>query len=170
MFNAASPSTASPEDGEVTPRIVKEAFNIGDAVGKNSKSLQAVAQFLGQYYNPDDLATFFSKNDLPANKVAKVIGTNKPSNPGVEAQLDIEYIMGTANDIATYFVYTAHLYQNQEPFLTWLENTSNMTAPPAVYSVSYGDVESSVSEEYAERCNTEFKKLGSRGLSILFAR
>lgn len=38
-----------------------------------------------------------------------------------------------------------------------------------LFSVSYGDVESSLSAEYMTRINAEFAKLGARGVSILFA-
>ena len=51
-----------------------------------------MAQFLGQFYNPQDLAGFQQHFKLPAQKVAKVVGPNEPSNPGVEATLDIEYL------------------------------------------------------------------------------
>ncbi len=46
---------------------------------------------------------------------------------------------------------------------------SNMTNPPKVQSVSYGDDEGTVSFEYATRVNVEFQKAGVRGLSLLFS-
>jgi len=40
---------------------------------------------------------------------------------------------------------------------------------PFVFSVSYGEDEDSNTLDYVTRCDTEFMKLGSRGISILFA-
>jgi tripeptidyl-peptidase-1 len=45
----------------------------------------------------------------------------------------------------------------------------NFTFSPLVNSVSYGDVESSISKTYADRVNVEFMKFGALGRSLLFA-
>jgi subtilase family serine protease len=45
-------------------------------------------------------------------------------------------------------------------------NTKN---PPLVHSVSYGDDEYTVSVEYMQRCDVEFMKAGTMGLTILLA-
>jgi len=97
------------------------------------------------------------------------VGPNIAKNPGVEASLDIEYIMGIAPKIPTWFVYTAGDYQGQEPFLDWIVNMSSVSDAPYVHSVSYGDVESSVSSAYTVRVNVEFMKYGIMGRSIIFA-
>jgi len=89
--------------------------------------------------------------------VAKVVGPNKPSNPGVEASLDIEYIMGVATNVPTWFVYTAgNDNGNQEPFIEWITALVNTQNAPWVNSVSYGDVEASISGSYLERTDVEF--------------
>ena len=62
---------------------------------------------------------------------------------------------------------------------------ANMTNPPFVHSVSYGDVESSLDLSFMERINQEFQivcrmsqhgrvadvglQVGTRGISIMFA-
>lgn len=56
-----------------------------------------------------------------------------------------------------------------EPFLDWLYLLGNTTNPPLVFSTSYGEDESSVTLEYAERMNEEFQKQSLRGISFLFA-
>lgn len=43
----------------VTPRILRDRYNVGDNLGNSTKNRQAVAQFLGQYYDPADLQEFF---------------------------------------------------------------------------------------------------------------
>ena len=51
----------------------------------------------------------------------------------------------------------------QEPFLTWIQDVANTTNAPFVFSVSYGDVESSLDVGYMERINQEFQIVGARG-------
>lgn len=103
-----------------------------------------------QYYAPTDLAKFFKNNNLPADdsKVALVLGPNDPSNPGDEASLDIEYIMGVAVGVPTWFVYTAGRDADQEPFLEWMVAMEARPDCPLVFSVSYGDDENSLSLAY----------------------
>lgn len=69
----------------VTPTFLRKLYNVGDATGKAAGNRQGVAQFLGQYYSPSDLQSFFSQF-APAQKGANatVVGPNQPSNPGDE--------------------------------------------------------------------------------------
>jgi tripeptidyl-peptidase-1 len=46
---------------------------------------------------------------------------------------------------------------------------ANTTNVPLVHSVSYGDDEDSVTQDYATRVDEEFKKFGALGHSLLFA-
>jgi len=129
-----------------------------------------VNQFLGQYYSPSDLSDFFKKFNLPDDTVAKVVGTNHANNPGTEASLDIQYIMAVATSVPTWFVYTSgNDNGNQEPFLEWITALANTPNAPWVNSVSYGDLESSISGSYLSRTDIEFMAVGAQGLSILYA-
>eukprot|EP00753_Platysulcus_tardus_P005849 PLAT13725.4.p1 GENE.PLAT13725.4~~PLAT13725.4.p1 ORF type:complete len:551 (-),score=292.13 PLAT13725.4:810-2462(-) len=171
MSEAAQPPKFG---GDNTPAALRKLYGVGNVQATSTENLQGVAQFLGQYYSPSDLSSFFNSLWKPAigRKVAQVVGPNQASNPGTEASLDIEYIMAMGSNVTTYFYYTPgnapHNDQN-EPFLTWLTTVADEKRPPFVLSTSYGDVESSVSLTYADRINTEFKKLGSRGISLLYA-
>ena len=51
----------------------------------------AVAEFAGQHYLPYDLGHFNTGCDVNVS-VQHQIGSNTPPLPGVEAELDIEYI------------------------------------------------------------------------------
>jgi tripeptidyl-peptidase-1 len=154
----------------VDPNVVKKTMHIGNFNGTGrTDNIQAVAQFLEQYYAPSDLSGFFQYYNLPNTKVTKVIGPNDPTNPGVEASLDIEYIMGTATGVQTWFYYTAGRHEQQEPFLQWIVSVNNQAVTPTVTSVSYGDYENSLSTSYMTKCNVEFAKAGVRGMTLLFA-
>ena len=58
---------------------------------------------------------------------------------------------------------TGGTVHGQEPFLTWIQDVANTTNAPFVFSVSYGDVESSLDVGYMERINQEFQIVGARG-------
>jgi tripeptidyl-peptidase-1 len=153
----------------ITPSTVRQVFNIpADVTGKAPGNLQATASFLEEYYSPHDLAGFQSSFGLKNEPVAKVIGPNDESNPGFEAQLDIEYIMGLGG-VPTWFISTAGRHENQEPFLEWATAMNSLTQLPYVHSVSYGDEESSIDPAWARRIDVEFQKLAVRGASVMFA-
>jgi len=85
--------------------------------------------------------------------------------------LDIEYIMSTGQNIPTVFWShdDSHDPPNADPFMLWLQEVAKTPRVPLVFSVSYGEDEDSLSRSYAIRMNTEFQKLGLRGVSVLFA-
>jgi len=101
-----------------------------------------------------------------------LVGPNEPENPGIEAELDIQFIMGVGIGINTTFWSTAGQQPNNtenEPFLVWLYAVGNQSNVPTVFSVSYGDNENTVDFNYAVRVGVEFQKLGLRGISIMTA-
>jgi tripeptidyl-peptidase-1 len=80
-----------PAKYNVTPAFLRNLYQIPDGLaGTNLQNSQCVVEFLGQYYDDDDLQAFFKMFNVPPQKVAKIIGPNNSTNPGGEAQLDIE--------------------------------------------------------------------------------
>ncbi len=165
-----------PSGDSVDPEFLRNLYNASDAVASPStKNIQACSSFLGQFYSPSDLEKFFGKYAQDAKVTTPTVhGPNTASNPGVEAELDIQYIMGVGRDIPTQFWSTAgqqpHNPEN-EPFLVWLQNVANTTDAdmPLTMSVSYGDNEPGVDNGYANRVGVEFQKAGVRGTSIMFS-
>ncbi|XP_065192050.1 tripeptidyl-peptidase 1-like [Sycon ciliatum] len=158
---------------QAEPSSLRELYKVGSSVGagEENKNIQCVAQFLDQHYHATDLAKFMEKfgtGFTHMSKVAKEIGPNT-GHAGVEASLDIEYIMALGANIPTYFWSTGGKHEGQEPFLVWIEAVANSSTIPNVISVSYGDDEDTLSVPYMQRINVEFQKLGVRGTSILFA-
>jgi len=51
--------------------------------------------------------------------------------------------------------------------LKFLYDVSNKTDVPSIFSISYGDTEDGVNENYAQRVNNEFMKAGVRGITLL---
>uniref|UniRef100_A0AAQ5YQT4 Tripeptidyl-peptidase 1 n=1 Tax=Amphiprion ocellaris TaxID=80972 RepID=A0AAQ5YQT4_AMPOC len=157
----------------VTPAVLRTRYNLTAAdVGSTQNNSQAVAQFLEQYYHPADLAEFmnmFGRTFQHLSQVERVVGTQGAGKAGLEASLDVEYIMSTGANISTWVFTNPGRHESQEPFLQWMVLLSNMSDLPWVHTISYGDDEDSLSTAYMMRINTEFMKAGVRGISLLFA-
>lgn len=161
-----------PDVDYVTPAVIKQRYGV-DVVGSDPRSRQMAAGFLGQYASPADLATFFQMYYPAANgEVLNIVGPNNATQPGIEADLDVQYIMSVGANITTTYEYTDGLRpDDNEPFLTFLTNLGQLTDAqlPKTVSVSYGDNENTVDIDYAKRVNVEFIKLGARGVSFMFS-
>ncbi|XP_063162155.1 tripeptidyl-peptidase 1 [Candoia aspera] len=157
----------------VTPAVLRQRYNLTYAdAGTFSHSSQACAQFLEQYFHQADLAEFmhlFGGTFPHRSRVDQVVGHQGSGPAGLEASLDVEYLMSMGANISTWVFSNAGRHESQEPFLEWLVLLSNTSMLPWVHSVSYGDDEDSLSRAYLERVNTEFVKAAARGISILFA-
>ncbi|XP_015708022.1 tripeptidyl-peptidase 1 [Coturnix japonica] len=157
----------------VMPSVIRKRYNMTTAdIGVLPNNSQACAQFLEQYFHQADLAVFmklFGSSFAHRTKVDHVVGHQGQGRAGLEASLDVEYIMSTGANISTWVFSNAGRHESQEPFLAWLLLLSNMSALPWVHSVSYGDDEDSLSQAYLQRVNVEFMKAAARGLTVLFA-
>eukprot|EP01130_Rhizamoeba_saxonica_P002332 TRINITY_DN12157_c0_g1_i1.p1 TRINITY_DN12157_c0_g1~~TRINITY_DN12157_c0_g1_i1.p1 ORF type:complete len:575 (-),score=110.53 TRINITY_DN12157_c0_g1_i1:32-1702(-) len=144
----------------VTPKYIRDIYNITDIPNANPKNLQAVVSFLDQYFNPSDLTDFQQKYHLPETPIEKILGPNKvQTNPGIEASLDVQYLTGIPGNIRTWVYSTSgQVGPGNEPFLTWLSHIDDTTEVPYVFSISYQDLEYTVSYEYARRVNIEIMK------------
>jgi len=162
-------------DGLNDPTNVKKLYNVPPTLKPTAANNSvAVAGFLGQYFSPDDVSAFITKYDptLPGSgKIAKVVGPNTPTSPGDEASLDTQYIVAMSNGVTSWFWSddAPNPINNQEPWLDFLAEVANTTQVPWVFSISYGEGESTWPVDYLNRINVEFMKLGLRGVSVLIS-
>ncbi|KAM8976815.1 tripeptidyl-peptidase 1 [Pelodytes ibericus] len=157
----------------VTPSVLRERYNLSASdIGTHPNNSQGCAQFLEQYFHPSDLSEFmhlFGGGFAHRSEVDQVVGEQGRGRAGLEASLDVEYIMSTGANISTWVFSNPGRHESQEPFLNWMLLLSNMSTIPLVHTISYGDDEDSLSLAYMQRINVEFMKAASRGLTILFA-
>ncbi|CAK9062745.1 Tripeptidyl-peptidase 1 (TPP-1) (Tripeptidyl aminopeptidase) (Tripeptidyl-peptidase I) (TPP-I) [Durusdinium trenchii] len=163
-----------------TPSLLSRNYNIPmHEPVRHPRNSISVAEFLGQYYNPNDLDAFFKLmgvREWGTRRKLSLIGENEPmagSVLGGEAQLDIQYITSLAANVSTIFwsVPSIELATRQEPFLDWLmqlEDTED-EAIPLVHSVSYSDDALTMPLWFKRRVNDEFMKLALRGITVLVA-
>lgn len=161
----------------VTPTVIYATYSIGNySVNKTNGNLQAVAEFQDQYMNQSDLRAFFRAEVYGYGKgddeVSKYVGApNAPSRGvGLEAMLDIEYLMGVATGVRTQFW--------EWPAQDFCGDLHNYTAallrharPPRVNSISYGwqgnlsDIHCEPADVRAVELN--LLKLAARGISLI---
>ena len=169
--NRVCPRKSSKLAGGVgtTPQSIYTSYKINYTASSQSNS-QAVASFLKQYFDPKDLADFQKKFDLPAKPIVEVIGVNDPNNAGIEAELDVQYISALGKNVPTWFIsISTYANKGQEDFLSWIVAEVNRTNSPWVHSVSYGDYEQSIPNDYQFRVDAEFMKFGVSGRTVLIA-
>jgi len=154
----------------VNPVDLRQRYNVSSSTaGTNPNNRMAVAEFQAQYYAPTDLDTFFSRY-MPGynSKVAKVVGSNNAAHPGVEASLDIEYLMGVAPNVPTWF-WSNPSFDFYTDLTDWVDQIESTNNGPWVHSVSYGDQSEGPSSDYQNRLDGEFQKISATGVSILFS-
>uniref|UniRef100_A0A8W4FNY8 Tripeptidyl-peptidase 1 n=1 Tax=Sus scrofa TaxID=9823 RepID=A0A8W4FNY8_PIG len=139
----------------VTPSVIRKRYNltaqdVGSGATNNSQSCH-----LGRFVHQA--------------AVARVVGQQGRGRAGIEASLDVEYLMSAGANISTWVYSSPGRHESQEPFLQWLLLLSNESALPHVHTVSYGDDEDSLSSAYIQRVNVELMKAAARGLTLLFA-
>merc|ERR1719191_117501 len=146
----------------------------------DAKISQGVAEFQDDAsYNKKDLKTFFTQLDITPETVSDTVGPYSGTYPDMEATLDTQYIMGVGqNEVDWYWTSSGWMYD-------WSTNFFNTTSVPDSVSISWGwaedgqcqsGIDSTVcttlgvnSEQYVARVNTEFQKIGLRGVSLMAA-
>jgi tripeptidyl-peptidase-1 len=141
---------------------------------------QSVAEFQDDAsYNKQDLQTFFKQTEIAEQTVADTVGPYDGTYPDTEATLDTQYIMAVGQkEVDWYWTSNGWMYD-------WATNFFNTTKVPDSVSISWGwaedgqcssGIDSTVcstlgvdSRAYVARVNTEFQKIGLRGVSLLAA-
>jgi len=162
-------STASKD---VTPAVINAAYGIDKATIKRSgkPNIQAIGQFQGQYVSPTDLTKFCKQYDADANcSIAKFIGKNTGTQPGVESMLDVEYITGVAQGVTTW-VYSYPSFNFCADLLTWASDVAGESEHPYVVSLSYGSQKIDFCDKATiTRLSTDVQKLGAMGITVVIA-
>lgn len=158
----------------VTPDVLKAAYSLGEFPAEQ-KTNMAVSEFQGVSFDTKDNSHFQSICNLKYNvSVDKVIGTNggwKCHIPLIgsalcaEALLDVQYIKGVAGDIPL-----TDVSNGQYSLPGWASQIDALNPPVLVHSVSYGNDEvQQTGPAYMDAANAQFMKLGTQGISVLFA-
>ncbi|KAF2402371.1 tripeptidyl-peptidase 1 precursor [Trichodelitschia bisporula] len=175
----------------ITPTCLRNLYKTANyKVKAPEKNRIGFTNYLEEYTNLQDVAAFVKKyrpdvTNANINFVLVNNGTNPqstwPSGHGTEGALDGQAIIGLVypTKIIAYQVggrpplaENADLDPNtNEPYAEWVQHMQTIPQAdlPQVITTSYGDDELSVPKDYAVRVCQEFAKLGSKGVSVLFA-
>jgi tripeptidyl-peptidase-1 len=161
--------------GAVTPQLLRSFYEISSNNVQHLGS-QSVYESDNQNFSPDDLRDFQLHFSLAVNAVSMSVNGHNSSSECVavddhhpignctEANLDVQYIMATGQNVSTVYFYDNSPYD--EFMVEWAQELLNMDHPPLINSVSYGGYESTVAPEYLESFEDSVIKLGSLGVTI----
>jgi len=168
----AAPVLGDSSAAAVTPTVINKAYGIdAQTVRRSGKSnIQAIGQFQGQYVSPTDLSDFCKKYDSTADcSIAKFIGKNVGTQPGVESMLDVEYITGLAVGVPTW-VYSYPSFDFCSDLLTWASDVAGESQHPNVVSLSYGSQKIDFCDAATvKRLSEDTQKLGAMGVTVVIA-
>ena len=163
----------------VTPAVIYSTYSVTPPkVSRSEKNKQAVAEFQGQFMNSTDLATMFKKYvtgyQVGVDDVVDTwFGKHIENSGGVEAELDIQYIMGVSVGIKTeFFEFPGNDFGAD--LNMWTSNLTSMDNTPLVHSVSYG-WQGNLSQIHVKQADVDvidgnLAKLATKGISVCTAR
>ena len=162
---------------KVTPKILAQRYQLGNAPSGPAKGSMAVAEFQGVFWDQKGLDAFSSACHLPNMTVDKQIGPDRPARCLIpiigsllcsEAMLDIEYIKAVGGSVPLTDVFQSD-YSLEKLAQTLLAMPDGDL--PKVLSVSYGNDEAQQpnTPSFMRACDAAFMKLGLRGVSVLVA-
>lgn len=168
----------------ITPTCLRALYNTTGFTPTGELSTLGITGYLEEFANFADLQTFF-KDLFPAGEGSNFTvvevngGLNTQSEPGVEANLDVQYSSSIAFPIPLTFFSTggsppfipdsATPSNTNEPYLDWLDFIIAQDSLPQTFSTSYGDDEQTVPLDFATSVCNLFAQLGARGSSVLFS-
>ena len=127
----------------VDPSFLRQLYGVGTTEAKNKSTAQVATGYLGEYASPADLQTFFSQfYPVAKGRAIFIVGPNKGDQPGLEANLDVQYITSMGGAVQTTFWYTDGTRPgDNEPYAVFLQNFSALPDAklPKVLSTSYSE-------------------------------
>ncbi|KAH9170354.1 subtilisin-like protein [Lactarius sanguifluus] len=159
----------SSRDQDVTPSVTPSSLRtfyktsgyVPLAAGWN---ILGAAGYLSDYPSPDDLGQFMNKYRSDATsatyRVVQIKGGGyDPSNPTIEANLNIQYTSAIAYPTTQIFYSTVGSDTLGDPFIIWLDYVLGLWSVPQTNSAGPVD--------YATHMCNLFVRLGARGASVL---
>jgi len=164
------------DPGIVIPSTLQNIYGIPTGFNNNPDSSVCLAEFADdQSFNKNDLKTFATQTATPIINVDHIVGPFSPSDPDLESTLDVQYA-GAVAETASVWFWTVKGWMYE--FASDFASTSQV---PYVVSMSWGwpeplQCESGIancnggtSEQYVDRVNVEFQKIGLMGVTLLAA-
>lgn len=166
----------------VTPSVIYSTYGVEfKKASRSEKNRQAVAEFQGQFMNSTDLAKMFAAEvsaidpnyEVGTDDVVSTwVGKHIENSGGIEAELDIQFIMGVSPGVKTEF----WEFPGQDfcgDLHMWTGNLTSGDDCPLVHSVSYGWqgnlTQIQCKDENVDAVDSNFAKLAAKGISIMIS-
>ncbi|KAK0496438.1 family S53 protease [Armillaria luteobubalina] len=162
----------------VTPACLQALYGIPATRATQSSNTLGVSGFIDQFAQTADLRTFLTalRPDIASTTTFTLQtldgGRNvqSASQAGIEANLDIQYTIGVATGVPTFFISVGDsTTDGLDGFLDIINFLNAEANPPQVLTTSYGFDETDLPASAATRLCNAYMALGARGVSILFA-
>jgi subtilase family serine protease len=174
--------TADDVDRGIVAQTIYNLYNLSSQTtgSASSTTSQGVIEFESQTFEPSDLSTYSQLVGIPVSAVPanQIIGSGVgPAQ--TEATLDIEFIATVNTEASNWF----WLEAGENWLYSFSTHFFSTPVVPQVISISYGWWEGDQcnsgisggecsaigvdSDQYVARVNTEFQKIGLRGVSII---
>jgi len=162
------------DPGYVIPQTIQAAYAIPTDFATNANSSICLAEFQNDAsYNKKDLVTFATQTATKPITVTHIVGPFSGADPDLESTLDVQYggAIALGNDV-WFWTVGGWMWE----FVSEIAATKKS---PLVVSMSWGWPEPNqcdiatckgeTSEDYVNRVNVEFQKMGLRGITVLAA-
>jgi tripeptidyl-peptidase-1 len=160
----------------VTPSSLRWQYQtLGYVPTATHQNFLAVAGYLNDYLSLVDLRLFMDGYRTDADFATFTViqvnnGGYDPSNPSLEANMDIQYTAAMADPTPLVFYSTGGSTKLEEDaFINWLYYVLSRTNVPQTISTSYSGPEHATSPDYAMYVCRLIGQLGLRGASVLFS-
>jgi len=171
---AASGAKADP--GIVIPSTIQNLYGVPTGYSNNPDSSLCLAEFSDdQSFNKKDLATFAKETATPLINVDHIVGPFQPDSPDLESTLDVQY-GGAVAETASVWFWTVQgwMYEFVTDFVAaspvpYVVSMSWGWPEPLQCESGIGNCKGETSEEYVDRVNVEFQKIGLMGVTLLAA-
>ena len=122
----------------ITIDILNNIYKITTNIGNTTQS-QSVFETNTERYSPTDLTKFQQLYNIPLQTVYADYGysVSNCNNNCYEGNLDIQYMMGIAQQTKSIFYYVG----GSDPFVSFVTTLADMKDPPLVNSISWGSIE-----------------------------
>ena len=153
----------------LTPSTLRSTYNTTHVPKSGKTNIQAIASFTNEYVNDEGLATFCKKYDpvsAPCS-IQKFIGGNNQSESGIEAMLDVEYVVTMSQNAATW-VYSYPGSDFCTDLVNFGANVTSEAVHPYVISISYAtQMIDYCPQALMNRFASDVEKMGALGITVM---
>ncbi|KAJ7587863.1 family S53 protease-like protein [Mycena floridula] len=144
----------------VTPACLQALYGIPSTPATQSTNTLGVSDFIDQWAQTADLKAFLTalRKDMSSSTTFTLqtldggVNTQSASQAGIEANLDIQYTIGVATAVPTYFISVGDSNTDGvSGFIDIIDFLNAETAPPQVLTTSYGFDEPDLGSTLATR-------------------